>query len=110
MPLPKCSKNPQADADNFNARFKVGDTVTYREIQGEGGGEQFKVRAPAQVLGQHTAVVWLEGKAGCVCVAHCEAANAPVYASCAINDRAAIEAAFGQDQDAEDMAALRGAA
>lgn len=106
MPLPRRTANPQADAARFNAKVKVGDAIEYREIQGEGPAAVFKTRAPAEVLGGHTAVVWLEGKVGCVCVAHCVAANGPQF----ITDPAAIEAAFASDQEAEDTQRLRGAA
>ncbi|WP_256701045.1 hypothetical protein [Caballeronia sordidicola] len=31
----------------------------------------YVTRTPAEVLSGHTAVVWLDGKSGCVAVSHC---------------------------------------
>lgn len=101
---PKTS--PQDEADQFNALVEVGDSVDYREIRGEGAATRHRTRSAAYVLSGHTAVVFLEGKVGCVCTDHCEAANGPIF----ITDRAAIEDAFASDQDAEDAQMLRGAA
>lgn len=106
MPLPKRVANPQADADRFNARVQVGDAVDYSEVIGLDQPKRYLTRSPASVLGDHTAVVWLEGKTGCVCISHCVAANGPVF----VNDRAAIEATFAADQEAEDEIAKRSAA
>ncbi|MGV2904634.1 hypothetical protein [Achromobacter sp. AGC25] len=33
--------------------------------------QTFKTKTEAEVLSGHTAVVWLEGKRGCVAVSHC---------------------------------------
>jgi len=49
----------------------VGDTVEYREVIGLTEPQTFKTKTPADVLSGHTAVVWLEGKRGCVAVSHC---------------------------------------
>jgi len=62
--------NPQKEADLFNARFEVGSAVEYREVK-DGAGKLYVTRTPAEVLSGHTAVVWLEGKSGCVAVSHC---------------------------------------
>lgn len=67
-------KNPQREADAFNARFAVGDLVNYAEVIGD-QSKQYRTRTEASVLSGHTAVVWLEGKSGCVCVSHCCAAT-----------------------------------
>ena len=59
----------------FNRRFAVGDEVIYYEtlddIEHTGKHLRTRTRSPAQVLSGHTAVVWLEGKSGCVCCSHC---------------------------------------
>jgi hypothetical protein len=68
--------DPQKMADLFNARVKVGDSVEYTEVVGMGKPTVYTTRTAAEVLSGHTAVVWLEGKSGCVCVSHC----APVQA------------------------------
>jgi hypothetical protein len=63
---------PQREADEFNERFSVGDLIGYSELIGE-KLTPYRTRTEASVLSGHTAVVWLEGKAGCVCVSHCVA-------------------------------------
>lgn len=68
---------PQVAADDFNHAIAVGDWIRYREIKGEGDGKLYRTKTPASVLGGHSAVVWLEGKSGCVCCDHCEKASPP---------------------------------
>jgi hypothetical protein len=63
--------NPQKEADSFNARVNVGDQVEYSEVVGMGTPVVYRTRTPAEILSGHTAVFWLEGKSGCVCVSHC---------------------------------------
>lgn len=65
---------PEREADEFNERFAVGDLVGYSELIGE-KLTPYRTRTEASVLSGHTAVVWLEGKAGCVCVSHCMPIN-----------------------------------
>ena len=65
----------QKECDRFNKRVPVGSLVEYSEILGDPPVGQFKTRTAAQVLSGHTAVVWLEGKSGCVCVEHCTPAR-----------------------------------
>lgn len=55
----------------WNAAHKVGVTVAYEEILGEGETFRGKSRSEAQVLGSHSAVIWLEGKSSCVSLDHC---------------------------------------
>ncbi|QGZ56704.1 hypothetical protein [Paraburkholderia acidiphila] len=64
------------EADAFNHRVKVGQFVDYRSHLPDGPITRYRTRTEASVLSGHTAVVWLEGKSGCVCVSHC----APVVA------------------------------
>lgn len=63
--------DPVWEANTFNAAVKVGQRVRYQAIKGEGPSIEYKTRTPAQVLSGHTAVVWLEGKSGCVACSHC---------------------------------------
>jgi hypothetical protein len=57
-------RGPQADVDSWNANVAVGGKVTYRR---DNGAEiQTRTRSRAQVLSNHTAVVWLDGITGCV--------------------------------------------
>lgn len=62
--------NPQAEADKFNTNIPVGSLVEFRNFPGE-EAKQYRTRTPAEVLSGHTAVVWLDGKSGCVCCSHC---------------------------------------
>lgn len=62
--------NPKKEVDAFNARFAIGEEVIYNEVVGDGKPQRLRTRTDAQVLSGHTAVVWLEGKSGCVCCSH----------------------------------------
>lgn len=62
--------NPQAEVDAWNAKVAVGDYVDYRGYPGA-EPKAFRTRTEAEVLSGHTAVVWLEGKSGCVCCEAC---------------------------------------
>lgn len=59
------------EVNNFNRRFPLGTEVDYFEVLGIGPAQRHRTRSHAQVLSGHTAVVWLEGKSGCVCCSHC---------------------------------------
>lgn len=54
---------PQRQCDQFNARYPVGQRVTLRKDGGE--GVVTVTRSKAEVLSGHSAVIWLEGVAGC---------------------------------------------
>ena len=54
----------------------AGDTVEYRGYQ-EAEPQTFTTRTPAEVLSGHTAVLWLNGMSGCVCVDACRKVVAP---------------------------------
>jgi len=64
--------NPYKEVYDFNAAVKVGDTVEFSEVIGVGTPERFVTETEAEVLGEHTAVVWLKGKRSCVKVSHCK--------------------------------------
>ncbi len=64
-------KNPVEMVDAWNLTVKVGDCVDYREYP-EAAPQRLKTRTMAQVLSGHTAVVWLDGKSGCVCIEACK--------------------------------------
>jgi hypothetical protein len=64
-------RKAEKECERFNNTVQVGDFVEYSEVRGDPPQGVFKTRTQAQVLSGHTAVVWLEGKAGCVCVSHC---------------------------------------
>ena len=64
--------NPYKEVYDFNAVVKVGDTVEYSEVIGVGEAVRYQTQSEAEVLGEHTAVVWLKGKRGCVKLSHCK--------------------------------------
>lgn len=51
-------------------RLGVGDAVEYRDHP-HAEPQQITTRTEAEVLGGHTAVVWLNGKSGCVACSAC---------------------------------------
>lgn len=75
MPAPKrpTAAQLQKQCDVWNAANPEGTTVSFEEIVGEGETFRGKSNSAAQVLSGHTAVIWLEGKSGCVCLDHCTA-------------------------------------
>jgi hypothetical protein len=56
--------------DEWNAAIPVGEMVEYRSYP-EALPQLFHTRTKASVLSGHTAVVWLEGKSGCVACEAC---------------------------------------
>jgi hypothetical protein len=50
--------------EGFNHAVKIGDAVTYRNDFGQ--LTTTRTRSEAQLLSGHTAVVWIEGRSGCV--------------------------------------------
>jgi hypothetical protein len=53
----------QARCDDWNDRYPVGTAVNL--LHDDGDVEETMTHSQASVLGGSTAVVWLEGKAGC---------------------------------------------
>lgn len=71
----KQSQKPQKQADAFNKKNPVGTPVQYWTGVKEGPGKTGATRSEAQVLGGHTAVVWITGCVGCVALSHVEVSN-----------------------------------
>lgn len=65
---------PEKQVADWNARVRVGAEVDYRDYP-DGKAVRYTTRTEAQVLSGHTAVVWLNGKAGCVCIDACTPAS-----------------------------------
>jgi hypothetical protein len=66
------SISPNKLAAKFNERFPVGTRVRYWTGSRDGIGKVSHTRTEAQVIGGHTAVVWLEDQTGCVALSHIE--------------------------------------
>lgn len=62
MPNPK--KPSISYVEMFNNKVKIGTLVNYLDDAGE--SHSTRTRSEASILGGHTAVIWIEGKAGCV--------------------------------------------
>lgn len=67
------TKQVQREVDDFNKRHPIGTPVQYWPVIGGKDSMRSTTRSEAQVLGGHTAVVWINGKAGCVALSHVEA-------------------------------------
>ncbi len=62
--------DPKVVAAAWNNAVSIGQWVDYREVA-DAAPQRLQTRTRAEVLSGHTAVVWLEGKSGCVCCTHC---------------------------------------
>ncbi len=60
-------------AAKWNADHDIGAPVRYWPGRRQGEGRIAKTRSMAQVIGDHTAVVWVEGHSSCVALSHVEA-------------------------------------
>jgi hypothetical protein len=58
-------RRPEQQVADWNNLVSVGREVDYRSDP-HAEPQRFKTRTEAQMLSGHTAVVWLEGKSGCV--------------------------------------------
>ena len=63
-----------AQCSEFNRRVPVGTRVCYWPGIRDGLGILSQTRTPAQVLGGHTPVVWVEGRTDCIALSHVEIA------------------------------------
>lgn len=57
-------KKIEREVSTWNERANIGDLVTYLDDNGE--AHSTRTRSEASLLGGHTAVVWIEGRVGCV--------------------------------------------
>jgi hypothetical protein len=60
----KTPEQLEQQVSNWNAAYPVGTRVYFDSVRRRQG--EFKTATPAEILGGHTAVVWLEGYTGCV--------------------------------------------
>lgn len=70
----KTLKTLERECSEWNAKHPVGTKVKYHHVIDEAAHTVHATRTKAQVLSGHTAVVWLEGVSGCVCLEACEPA------------------------------------
>lgn len=57
-------KRIEKQVSGWNSSVKIGDLVTYLDDYKE--ANITRTRSEASLLGGHTAVVWIEGRVGCV--------------------------------------------
>lgn len=67
------NKRETAAVERFNEAHEIGTAVRYWTGLRAGAGALSKTRTPAQLLGGHTAVVWVEGHPACIALTHIEA-------------------------------------
>lgn len=68
----KRAREQAHDVERFNQKWPVGTKVRYWTGLREGPGKEGKTSTDAELLGGHTAVVWIEGASGCVALTHVE--------------------------------------
>jgi hypothetical protein len=68
---------PERIADAFNEAHPLGTPVRYWTGIRQGDGQTAVTRTPAQVLGDHTAVVWVTGESSCIALTHVDAVRVP---------------------------------
>lgn len=66
-------KKQSAMVNEWNRLHSVGTPVIYYKDNRAEPGNESKTRTPATLLGGHTAVVFVEGVAGCIALIHVEA-------------------------------------
>lgn len=82
MPAPKRMTVRQQEAHakamvaDWNVKHPVGTMVSFEEVVGRGESHRGESTTEAQVIGGHSAVIWIEGKSGCVSLDHCTAVAA----------------------------------
>jgi hypothetical protein len=64
----KTANQQQRQVDAWNGKYPVGTPVKLRK--NDGTSVKTVTRSKAELLGGHTAVVWLEGVVGCYCLTH----------------------------------------
>lgn len=61
---------PEQQAAMWNEKYPVGIAVLYWRGAKQGPGKQSSTKSQAEVLGGHTAVIWVEGEPGCIALSH----------------------------------------
>ncbi|WP_405124290.1 hypothetical protein [Pseudomonas alloputida] len=73
MPAPQrpTADQLQAQCNAWNRANPSGTLVAYESIKGQGETSRHTTIGEAMVLNGHSAVIWLQGKSGCVALDHC---------------------------------------
>lgn len=76
-PSVRAARDAQASAvTRWNTAVPIGTPVRYWTGWREGDGKTGRTRTAAELLGGHTAVVWVEGEASCIGLSHVEVEEA----------------------------------
>ena len=75
MNRPPSQEELKRQCEGWNMANPIGTPVEYHSIIGHPAFRMTRTRTVAQVLSGHTAVVWVDGMAGCVALAAVEAAG-----------------------------------
>ncbi len=70
--LARWTISPIRLAHKFNQSFPIGTTVRYWTGTRDGIGKVSRTKTDAQVIGGHTAVIWLDDESGCIALSHVE--------------------------------------
>jgi hypothetical protein len=70
--LARSTVSPAKLVAKWNQSFPIGQLVRYWTGLRDGIGIISHTRSKAEVLGGHTAVVWIDGCSGCVALSHIE--------------------------------------
>lgn len=66
-------RSERSRVDDWNRNHPIGTRVCYwRGVRDSGPGREGKTESMAELLGGHTAVVWISGVAGCIALSHVE--------------------------------------
>lgn len=70
MTRPPSLAEQKRAVEKFNARYSVGDAFwAYRGVVGE-NPIAVTLKTPAELLGGHTPVAWVNGTSGCIALTH----------------------------------------
>ena len=72
MSIARSTLSPEALCHKWNQRFPVGTRVRYWTGPRDGRGKVSTTRSEAQVLGGHSAAIWVEGESSCIALSHVE--------------------------------------
>ncbi|PSH05165.1 MAG: hypothetical protein CXZ00_03135 [Acidobacteria bacterium] len=72
MSIARSQLSPEQLAHKWNRRFPIGTRVRYWTGTRDKPGKVSVTKSEAQVLGGHTAVLWVEGESGCISLSHVE--------------------------------------
>lgn len=69
--MPTTQTNPTAIIEDFNARYPIGTPVRFWTCcRDDCEPREGQTRSTAQLLGGHTAVVWVTGVSSCIALTH----------------------------------------